>query len=586
MQQHNLTQGSAEWHVHRAKYFNASDAPAMLGISPYKTRAALLQERATGIAPETTPAQQARFDEGHRAENLARPLAEEIAGEELFPVTGTLGKLSASFDGLTMLGDTAFEHKLLNQTLREALEEGGGDAHRLPEHYRAQMEQQLMVSGAQRVLFMATRWHAEQLEEMRYCWYASDPAMRQRIEAGWRQFEADLAAWQPADTAAPVTATPAESLPAPVVTVGGVLTVGGNLPAFGAALKAYIQRIPAKPATDQEFADCDAAVKALKRAEDALSAAEDHALAQISDVEQMRRTVADLRNLARATRLATEKLVKAEKDARRTAKIMLARQAFAEHRQRLQLDCKGVTLRVPEPDFAAAIKGLSSLASIDEKLTAALLEGQAKTTATAECIAINLQALDSVPQYAMLFADRQELAYKDPETLQLIIAQRVAAHQKAEAQRLEAERQRIRQEEERKAQEAAERAAEQERQRIRAEEEQRARQQAEEAQRLEAERASLAAVAATPEATTQAPATAPDVATATQPEPDGEPPTLKLGDINARLAPLSISADCLRQLGFEPAGHERRAVLYHQRQFAAMCQAIVRHVQAVQESTP
>jgi len=34
----NLKQGTKEWHEHRNKHFNASDAPAMMGASPYKTR--------------------------------------------------------------------------------------------------------------------------------------------------------------------------------------------------------------------------------------------------------------------------------------------------------------------------------------------------------------------------------------------------------------------------------------------------------------------------------------------------------------------------------------------------------------------
>ena len=42
MQIVQLTQGSPEWHAHRAKHFNASDAAAMLGISPYMSRDELL----------------------------------------------------------------------------------------------------------------------------------------------------------------------------------------------------------------------------------------------------------------------------------------------------------------------------------------------------------------------------------------------------------------------------------------------------------------------------------------------------------------------------------------------------------------
>ena len=44
----NLTQGTPEWHAHRARHFNASDAPAMMGCNPYMTRAQLLRELHTG----------------------------------------------------------------------------------------------------------------------------------------------------------------------------------------------------------------------------------------------------------------------------------------------------------------------------------------------------------------------------------------------------------------------------------------------------------------------------------------------------------------------------------------------------------
>src|SRR5688572_8572760 len=124
MQTHDLIQGTPEWHAHRARFDNASDAAAALGVSPYKTRSELLRERATGIPAPVDPFQQKRFDEGHRAERLARPLAEKIIGEDLYPVVGTNGTRSASFDGLTMLERVSFEHKLLNEELRACMVDG------------------------------------------------------------------------------------------------------------------------------------------------------------------------------------------------------------------------------------------------------------------------------------------------------------------------------------------------------------------------------------------------------------------------------------------------------------------------------
>lgn len=545
-----ITQGSPQWHAARANRFTASQAPAMMGASKYQTRSELLREKATGITPEIAPEQQRLFDRGHAAEAGARAMAEKALGEDLYPVTAisdTDGRLLASFDGITLGENIAFECKLWNESLATDIQN-----ETLSAHYYWQLEHQLLVSGAEFVLFVSSDG-AERYVSMEY---RSRPERRAALIAGWDQFAADLAAYVPTEAAAPVVAAPVESLPAVVVQVQGALTIAGNLDTFGQALRDFIARIPARPATDQQFVDAEAACKALKKAEDALAQAEDGALAQISDVELMRRTVADLKELARSTRLATEKLVKAEKDARRTEKVLAARQAFETHVARLQVDIKGVRLIVPMPDFGGAIKGLSSLASIDDKLTAALLAGQAEANTLAGRIANNLQTLDSVPQYAHLFADRQELAYKDAETLELLMQKRVDA----EAARLEAERQRIQAEAERKAKEAAER-------------------QSVQPTALHGPHGTVAYQADGMPAEGRAkfdhdPRFAAVVASA--PAPADEAPTLTLGTINERLHPISLSAAGLAEFGIEPLATRKAAKLYSQAQFEQACRAIVR----------
>jgi putative phage-type endonuclease len=187
----NLVQGSPEWHEHRASHFNASDAPAMLGCSPYKTRDELIKQYAIGFTKDVDASLQKRFDDGHKFEALARPLAEKIIGETLYPITASNGKLSASFDGLTIGDDVAFEHKSLNNDLRAVMVDGctGAD---IPKHYRVQMEQQHMVSGCDKVLFMASKWNGDALVEERHCWYTPDADLREEIAAGWEQFAIDV----------------------------------------------------------------------------------------------------------------------------------------------------------------------------------------------------------------------------------------------------------------------------------------------------------------------------------------------------------------------------------------------------------
>ena len=33
----NMVQGTSDWHAHRAQYFNASETPAVMGVSPWQT---------------------------------------------------------------------------------------------------------------------------------------------------------------------------------------------------------------------------------------------------------------------------------------------------------------------------------------------------------------------------------------------------------------------------------------------------------------------------------------------------------------------------------------------------------------------
>ena len=95
MKSHNLIQGTPEWHAYRAEHFNASDAPAMMNCSSYKTRTELLNEFKTGLTQEIDAATQRRFNDGHRFEELARPLAENIMGEDLYQVTSCRLALTA-----------------------------------------------------------------------------------------------------------------------------------------------------------------------------------------------------------------------------------------------------------------------------------------------------------------------------------------------------------------------------------------------------------------------------------------------------------------------------------------------------------
>lgn len=565
----NLVQGTPEWHQHRATHFNASDAPAMLGVSPYKTRAQLVREHATGITPEVDAATERRFADGHRFEALARPLAEEIIGEDLFPCVGEDGALSASFDGLTMLWDTAWEHKTLNNDLRE-LVWAGDDSH-LPEHYRVQMEQQLMVSGAERVLFMASKWEGNTLIEERHCWYAGDPQLRERIIAGWEQFAADVFSYKPeAAAVAASVAKPVEGFGTLSLRVEGRV-LASNLDAFRADAEAFIARLP-KPADlrdDQDFADAEQAVKACSEAETRIKAAKDAALAQMADVDAVLRTADVIAETVHAARLALDKVVKAEKERRRGEIVEHYVGHVRAHVESINATLGAHAISLPaslRTDIAGAAKGKKTLGSITDACDEAAANAKISASQQAERIRACIVVLDEHAEHAHLFADRVQLcASKSPDDLRNLITARVAEHQRREAARLEAERERIRQEEAaRLEREQREREAEQRRAEI--DEQKRAefeRQQNDAAKAAEAKELDTALAPAVASLAKHASAAA-----------DRPCARIKLGEINAAIAPLSITAEGLAQLGFNPVAQERAAKLYDASRLAEMLNAM------------
>lgn len=635
-----LLQGSSEWLEYRRSMYNASDAPAMMGCSAYKTREQLLAERATGITPEVDSATQRRFDAGHRFEALARPLAEAIIGEDLYPVTGSLeaSRLSASFDGLTLLEDVALEHKTLNQRLRAALEVPGCTGADLPMEYQIQMEQQCAVSDCERILFMASAWDAnDNLIEALHCWYTPNPELRARILAGWEQFHKDVATYVPPEPKpAPVVAEPMESLPAVSVRLDGKLAVVSNLPDFATALRAFIERIPAKPDTDQDFANAEAACKSLKRAEDALTAGEDAALGEMVDFEAMRRQVRDLKELARATRLATEKLVTARKEQIRGEIVAGGVAALQEHIAQLNAAMPAPYMPRVTGDFAGVVKGKRTIDSLRGAVNDELARAKIAAGEIATRIHANVKTLQAS---GLVVHDTAALVLKAQDDLAAIIANRVTAEQ----QRLEAERERIRQEEAAKLQREAEAKARAEAEHkvlivepestvaaelakptqnvaniplirgelgvvdcaVRIVQETAARAQAELArQRAAEENERNQAAALTKQA--QAAIKVDDVVDAEVPHgavlpvaatptahiisllrDDPEPvertgtPTLKLGAIADRLG-FTLTADFLKGLGFEPAATDRASKLYHEADFSMILAALVRHIEQVQ----
>lgn len=435
----NVKQGSSEWLDARRKYgHTASEAPVMMGVSPYVSRSELIKYYATGLQDGVSPFLQSIYDKGHSAEKSARILIEEQLGEELWPIVGVSDDsyLFASFDGLTMDGTTGFEHKLWNEKLASAIRQN-----EIPPAYYWQLEQQILVGGLEKILFVCSDGTLERMEVLEY---RAAPGRAEQLLAGWRQFDEDVTAYQPKVSEGELLPTPTRGLPALSIRVSGGISVVSNLDIFGGALKSFVDRLNKQPTDDQEFADAEAAIKILKSAEDALKSAESSALAQTASVEELRRVVADYAELARTTRLLLEKTVKSRKDFLKSQAILEAKSALAEHVRSLNGRLTRPYLEEVVADFAGAAKSKRNLDTLREALNAELARSKAAANVLADHIQNNLNLLaDQTRGYEGLFADAAQLVLKDAESLNAIIRTRLSEHQKKEA-----ERERIRREEE------------------------------------------------------------------------------------------------------------------------------------------
>lgn len=534
---HDLIQGTDEWAQFRLTKFGASEAAAMLGISTKAKRTELLHMKHTGTPREFSDwVQKNILDHGHEVEALARPIIEEMIAEDLYPVTCSDGNLSASLDGLTMSEEIAFEHKQWNAALAESVR-----AKVLPEEYQPQCQQIMMVAGAKKVIFTVSDGTRENMEYMEVY---PDEAWFERIRAGWAQFAKDLEAYVPqVIEAKPVGRTP-ETMPALRIEVTGMVTAS-NLQAYRDHAMEVFGSINRELTTDQHFADAEKTVKWCEEVESRLKAAKEHALSQTESIDALFKTIDDITAEARRVRLDLDKLVTKRKVEVKDAIVLKAKQAYDQHEKELIVETGGPWIVLRQPDFAGAIKGKRTVASIQDAVDTVLANAKIEADASAKRIRASLTCIkDDGAGYEFLFADRLALIAKPIDDLKVLISARITEHKAAEEKKQEAERERIRAEEQAKAEAKV------------------------------AEAVKVAQPIAAP-----APAPAPVVRHVARTTTSAAP-TLRLGQINERLAPIALTAEGLATLGFKHAATDKAAKLYHESDFEPICAALMRHIEA------
>lgn len=429
----DLQQGTPEWAAHRATARNASEAPSVMGASKYTNRSELLRLKKTGIAKEIDAATQRRFDEGHRTEAAARALVEEMIGEEFYPVVGESddGYLSASFDGITMDGSTGFEHKLWNEALVAAVRAG-----ELPPAYYWQLEQQILVGGMEKIIFVCSDGTRENFASMEY---RAVPGRAEQLIAAWKQFDADLATYEYEEVIPAAVVAPIADLPALSVQIRGEV-VASNLDYWQSIVADRIAAINTDLQSDEDFAVAEKTVKFLDDGEKKLDLVKAQAQAQAADIDALFRAVDAIKAEMRAKRLNLDKLVVARKNAIRS-EIMRAAQAKLDEHVRTLNERIGWFNGCPfvspaAADFQTAIKNKRTIASLRDACDTELARAKIAASELADRIETNRKAMG---EHANLFPDVIAVCTKPVDDFANLLAMRLQQQKDADAKRLAAQ---------------------------------------------------------------------------------------------------------------------------------------------------
>jgi putative phage-type endonuclease len=143
-----VKQNTKEWREWRNKGLGASDAPIVMGVSPWTSRFELWSYK-TGLIQRSEPNgfQVAAMQRGHDLEPEARRRAEEVYLKAKFPATSFEHSehsfLRASLDGYNAETNSNLEIKCPGKADHQTALEG-----RVPKKYIPQIQMQMLVSGA------------------------------------------------------------------------------------------------------------------------------------------------------------------------------------------------------------------------------------------------------------------------------------------------------------------------------------------------------------------------------------------------------------------------------------------------------
>jgi len=421
----NVTQGSSAWLKIRASVdMTASEATAALGLSKFMSRSELLHMKATGEVPEVNASKQRIFDQGHEVEALARPIIEAQIGEELYPATitneieGLL--LLASMDGLAMMQDIGWEHKLFNAELATMVA-----ANEVPDTHWPQLEQQLLVAECDSIYFTVSDGTEENMVTTQY---VSSPSRRKQLIEGLKQFKADLANYVPEAKAEKVSAEVIRDLPAITYKMNG-LSLVSNLDDYKAAANNLVEKSRQIIETDQDFANAEARQKVFTKAEKDITELCDRVLGEVADIDAFTKDLKYIGAQIREARLSEAKQITKRKE---DIRLGILTDAKVEIDKAINDAETRVECRLPDLvcDVLQSMKNKKTIESLKDAAATEVANGKIEITNYLSTALSNMATIrELAPDHKHLFNDWPSIAFKANDDFTALVKTRLIDEQ-------------------------------------------------------------------------------------------------------------------------------------------------------------
>lgn len=161
-------QGTESWHDWRNKGLGASEAPIVMGESPYQTPFQLWETKTKRKPPQATNFAMTRGNNLEKKARASFELTHDIEMEPMLAEYAPWPIARASFDGFNKKLNAGLEIKCCGKKNFEMVKNG-----QVPLDYRAQIQQQILVSGAEKVFLYAFDGEAgvtlEVVPDVEYC---------------------------------------------------------------------------------------------------------------------------------------------------------------------------------------------------------------------------------------------------------------------------------------------------------------------------------------------------------------------------------------------------------------------------------